>query len=136
MERLSKNPGGIESVGKGLLMWKKANLGTIESLYESNKSFRLPSENARRAFNKEVLPFLEDMEIFSVVALDDLYEYFKNVAFPKAFSGQNNPTYNRLIHHKSLDLTDDQFYGDLQFVLEKWYERFRDRLEQRHVYPR
>lgn len=133
MDRLSKTSDVVESKGKGMPMWRKANLGDIESLYDPTKTFRLTSENARRAFNKEVLPYLEDMEIFSVVALDDLYDYFKNVVFPKALSGQDHPTYVRLVHHKSLDSTDTQFFEDLDFVLSKWYERYRDRLEQRHV---
>ncbi len=132
MHRLSESPDVVESCGGGSTMWKKANFGDIESLYDPTKTFRLTSENARRAFNKEVLPYLEDIQIFSVVQLDDLYDIFKSKIFPMAQSGADHPTYVRLVHHKSLDSTDDQFFEDLNFVLDKWHERFRDRLEQRN----
>lgn len=96
----------------------------------SDYQFRLPAVQARDAFNKEIMPYIEDLSIFTLADLNQAYGYLKETVLPRAKSKADYQTWSRLIRYKSVDSSDDQFFGDLESVLTSWYERAKDRMEK------
>ncbi len=92
--------------------------------------FSLPSNNARKAFNAEIKPYLQDLSIFTANDLNQAYGYLKETVLPRAKSKVDYQTYSRLIRYKSVDSSDDQYFDDINKVLDIWYERAKRRMEK------
>lgn len=101
--------------------WKKATFGDVNALVAQENNFRLVVENARKAFDKEILPSLQELNIITENDLTTVYGYFSETVLKNARSGKNMPTFTSLVRHKSLGASEDQFFDDLGRVLTAWY---------------
>jgi vacuolar-type H+-ATPase subunit I/STV1 len=97
---------------------------------DTDYEFSLPSNNARKAFNAEIMPYIQDLSIFTVNDLNQAYGYLKETVLPRAQSKVDYQTYSRLIRYKSVDSSDDQYFDDINKVLDVWYERAKRRMER------
>lgn len=91
--------------------------------------FGLVSNAARQAFSKEIMPYIQDLSIFTQKDLDQAYFYLKDKVLPEAKKQVDHQTYARLIRYKTIDSSDDQFFGNLGSILTSWYERAKQRME-------
>lgn len=91
--------------------------------------FGLVSNAARQAFSKEIMPYIQDLSIFTRKDLDQAYFYLKDKVLPEAQKQVDHQTYARLIRYKTIDSSDDQFFGNLDSILTSWYERAKQRME-------
>ena len=91
--------------------------------------FGLVSHAAREAFSREIMPYIQDLSIFTRKDLDQAYFYLKDTVFPNARKQMDHQTYARLIRYKTIDSSDDQFFNNLDSILTSWYERAKQRME-------
>lgn len=91
--------------------------------------FGLVSSAAREAFSKEIMPYIQDLSIFTQKDLDQAYFYLKDTVIPNARTQKDYQTYARLIRYKTIDSSDQQFYDNLDSILTSWYERAKQRME-------
>lgn len=84
---------------------------------------------ARSAIKQEIIPQIEE-GVFSVELADDLAANTKR-AIESAFSYKNE-LYSRLISHKGIDQSDQQFLQDLLLVLDEWARMIKKTLTKTH----
>lgn len=94
--------------------------------------FKLISHEARRAFHEQIMPYIQDLNIFTMKELNSVYKYFMDKVLPESLSQKDQNTYHRLITYKSVDMSEEQFWEDIATVLTNWYERAKQRMEKQN----
>jgi len=89
---------------------------------QASLGVKLVSPLARKAFQQEILPQIEEM-VSDKETADGLFAETYSL-LDAAFKNKNE-SYTRLIQYKGIDQSDASFLSDLLYSLTEWYENTR-----------